>query len=223
MVTWASKYSANLTDYSFVLNPADFSDSYGNFGAGAPLVSSSFKLIPASVALSIEALSTLMRRQKETITIPAEYHDGSPLQNATLKATIVDANGTASPLNMTINGVLATKDIDLPTDALLGKWHINANFVDGYGNQGEGSVTFEVVAATIKFSVTLPQPVERTTPINVTAAITYPDGQPLTTGVNGNVSIGNMTQSLNMQYREQSDLERSCTIFLRTQPWAHTM
>ena len=144
MATWASKYSANLTDYSFILNPAAFSDSYGNSGAGSPLVSSSFKLIPASVALSIEAFSTLMRRQNETITIPAEYHDGSPLQNATLKANIVDANGTASPVNMTMSGVFATKDIDLPADADLGTWHFNVNFVDGYGNQGEGNFTFEV-------------------------------------------------------------------------------
>jgi len=200
MATWASQYSANLTDYSFMLNPAAFSDAYGNAGAGLPLVSSSFKLIPASVTLSIAALSTLSRRQNETITIPAEYLDGSPLENATLKATIVDANGTASPVNMTMNGVLATEEVDLPADANLGTWHFNANFADGYGNQGEGSIAFEVVPANIKFSVTLPQPVERTSTINVTAVVTYPDDQPLTTGVHGNVSIGNMTQSLNLQY-----------------------
>jgi len=200
MATWASQYSANLTDYSFMLNPASFSDAYGNAAVGPPLVSSSFKLIPASVSLSIEALSTLSRRQNETITIPAEYLDGSPLENATLKATMVDANGTASPINMTINGVLATEEVDLPADAILGTWHFNANFTDGYGNRGEGNIAFQVVPANIKFSVMLPQPVERTTAVNVTAAVTYPDGQPLTTGVNGNVSIGNMTQSLRLQY-----------------------
>ncbi len=200
IATWASQYSANLTDYSFIFNPTDFSDAYGNVAIGPPVASSSFKLIPAKVILSIEALSTLSRRQNETITIPAEYYDGSPLQNATLKATIVDSNATASPVNMTINGVFATKNIDLPADALLGTWHFNANFVDGYGNQGEGSIAFEVVPAEIKFSVTLPQPVERTTAMNVTAVVTYPDGEPLTTGVNGNVSIGNMTESLNLQY-----------------------
>lgn len=200
IATWASPYSANLTEYSFKLTPADFSDAYGNVGIGSPVSSSSFKLIPASVALSIEALPTLSRKQLETIIIPAEYHDGSPLQNATLKATITDANGTASPINMTINGLLATKSIDLPADANLGTWQFSANFVDGYGNQGRGSITFEVVPAEIKFSVTLQQPVQRTTTMNVTSVVAYPDGQPLVTGVNGNVSIGNMTRSLNLQY-----------------------
>jgi hypothetical protein len=101
---------------------------------------------------------------------------------------------------MTLNVALATKHIDLPADANLGTWHVNANFTDGYGNIGEGNFAFEVVAARIRFSVTLPQPVERTTTMNVTASVTYPDDQPLTAGVNGNVSIGNMTQSLNMVY-----------------------
>jgi len=200
VATWASQYSANLTDYSFVLDPSQFNDGYGNIGTGPPIVSSGFKLIPAAITLSIQGLSTLSRMQLETITIPVIYHDGSPLVNATLKATLVDANGTGSPVNMTIKGVLATKDIDLPVDAHLGLWQFKANFVDSFGNKGEGSLAFEVVRAQIKFSLTLPQPVERTTTINVTSAITYPDGQPLTFGVNGNISIGNMTQSLNLQY-----------------------
>jgi len=200
IATWASLYSANLTDYSFTLNPVDFRDAYGNAGAGPPLVSSNLKLTPASVTLSIEALSTLSRRQNETITIPAVYHDGSPLQNSTIKASIVDANGTATPINMTINGPLATKSLDLPTDAHLGTWHFNLNFVDDYGNQGQGSFAFEVVPAAIKITVMLPQPVERTTKMNVTVVLDYPDSQPLTDGVNGNVSIGTMNQSLNLQY-----------------------
>jgi len=200
IATWASSYSANLTGYSFILDPSHLSDGYGNTGIGPPLVSSGFKLIPARITLSIQGLSTLSRRQNETIAIPAEYHDGSPLMNATLKAALVDANGTASPVNMTINGVLATKSIDLPPDAHLGNWQFKANFVDGYGNKGEGSITFAVVAAQIRFSITLPQPVERTTTINVTTGITYPDGVSLTTGVSGNISIGKMSQSLNLQY-----------------------
>jgi len=200
IATWASQYSANLTNYSFVLDPSQLNDGYGNTGIGSPLVSFSFSLIPAKITLGIQGLSTLSRRQLETITIPAVYHDGSPLVNATLKATLVDANGTSSPVNMTINGVLATKDIDLPADAHLGLWQFNANFIDNYGNKGEGTLAFEVVRAQIKFSLTLPQPVERTTTINVTTAITYPDGQPLNFGVNGNISIGTMSQSLNLQY-----------------------
>ena len=198
--TWASPYSANLTEHSFKLNPTDFDDSYGNLGQGQPLVSSSFKLIPATVTLNIQALSTLSRRQLETVTIPTVYHDGSPLQNATFKASIAGTNGTVLPLNMTLNGVSATKDLDLPANADLGAWRIRANFTDGFGNHGEGNFAFQVVAARIKFSVTLPQPVERTTRMNVTSSVTYPDGQSLTAGVNGNVSIGNMTQSLNLQY-----------------------
>ena len=198
--TWIPLYSANLTEYSFILNPAEYNDSYGNMGQGQPLVSSPFKLIPADLVLNVQALSTLSRRQLETIIVPTVYHDGSPLQNATVKASIVDANGTYSPFNLTLNGAAATKDLDLPADAHLGTWHIEANFTDGYGNHGEGSFSFEVVNAKIKFSVTLPQPVERTTTMNVTAAVTYPDGQPLSEGIIGNVSIGNMTQSLNLQY-----------------------
>jgi len=198
--TWIPPYSANLTEYSFILNPGDYNDSYGNRGQGQPLVSSPFKLIPAHVVLNIQALSTLSRRQLETLIVPTAYHDGSPLQNATVKASIVDANGTASPFNLTINGASASKDLDLPADAHMGTWRIEANFTDVYGNHGDGSFSFEVVTAKIKFLVTIPNPVERTTTMNVTAAITYPDDQPLPEGINGNVTIGNLTQSLNLQY-----------------------
>ena len=73
---------------------------------------------------------------------------------------------------MTLNGATATRTLDLPPNADLGKWQINANFTDGFGNHGKGTVAFEVVAAKIKFAVTLAQPVERTTKMNVTAIVT---------------------------------------------------
>jgi hypothetical protein len=198
--TWISPYSANLTEYSFTLNPADYNDSYGNTGQGQVLVSSPFKLVPADVVLTIRASPILSRRQNETIVVPTVYHDGSRLRNATMEASIVDANGTASPFNLTLTGASARNNLDLPADAHLGTWQIEANFTDGYGNHGKGNFSFQVVKANITFSVTIPQPVERTTTLNVTAAVTYPDGQPLSEGVNGNVTIGNMTETLNLEF-----------------------
>jgi len=196
---WISSYSANLTAYHFELNPADFKDAYGNSGQGATIVSSDFTLIPASVTLQIRAVSPLPRRENESIVIPALYHDGSSLQNITrLKAGIVDANGTARPLNLTSIGELPTGYFDPAANANLGVWKIVANFTDEYGNSGKGFLQFEVVKTHFAFSVYIPQPVQRTTKLNVTVNVSYLDGKPLTGGVSGNITIGNFTQSLGL-------------------------
>jgi hypothetical protein len=196
---WASAYSANLTTYHFELNPSDFKDAYGNSGQGTTIVSSDFTLVPANVIIQIQATSPLPRRENESIVVPALYHDGTSLQNITwLKAGIVEVNGTAYPLNLTLIGGPPTGYFDPPANAHLGVWKIIANFTDQYGNSGNGLLQFQVVKTDFAFSVFIPQPVQRTTKLNVTVNISYLDGKPLMSGVYGNITVGNLTQSLGL-------------------------
>jgi hypothetical protein len=201
---WVPSFSENLTQYHFEIDPANFSDAHGNLGVGQPVISSSFRLTTAKLALNISALSPLARREPEIISVPATYN-GSLLQNITkLIANIVEPNATAYPLNLTLNGALLTGNFETTADAHLGTWQVNADFADAYGNTGMGALQFQVVKTTFMISPTYAQQVQRTLTLNVTANVSYLDNLPLTSGVDGNITIGNFTQSLKMTYTSGS-------------------
>jgi hypothetical protein len=146
----------------------------------------------------------LARREPEIISVPATYN-GSLLQNITkLVANVVEPNSTAYPLNLTLNGALLTGSFETAANAHLGTWQVNVDFADAFGNTGMGAFQFEVVKTTFMISPTYAQQVQRTLTLNVTAGVSYLDDLPLTSGVDGNVSIGNFTQSLQMTYVSSS-------------------
>jgi hypothetical protein len=88
--------------------------------------------------------------------------------------------------------------LKVPVNARLGSWRFVANAKDAYGNTASGVFTFQVYNASLKFTVDYSGSLERTTILNVTATITYPDGSIATpneipSSFNLTISQGNFT------------------------------
>ena len=200
-VIWASSPSANLSAYHFEFSPANFDDSYGNLGKGQIITSNDFQLVRADLPLIFQANSTLQRTQETDIVITATYHDNTNFANIIqTTGTLTRADGTSSPLSLTYNSTLKEfiAHMKVPIGAPVGKWRFVANARDAYGNTASGVFTFQVVNASLRFSVDSSGSLERTTILNVTATITYPDGSIMTpdqipSSFNVTISQGNFT------------------------------
>jgi len=196
--SWTPSSSAKLWPYHFRAFPSDFDDGYGNTGRGPELTSFTFRVTPAHVSLVNQGKLTIERTLPVTILIIPRYHDGSPFRNITQASGIITmADGTKVPLpfNATLYGFFAQYQTNASTP--LASFIASANVTDLYGNTASGTLTFQIVPATLDFQVT-PANVERTTLLNATARIIYPDGSLVTSnsvplGFNVTISRGNFT------------------------------
>ncbi len=139
--------------------------------------------------------------------IAAHYHDGSNFENVTqASGNIIDADGVSHTLvfNNTLN--LITGHLKVPISATLGKWQVTGSITDLYGNTATGQYSIQIVNATLKFAVNAPTS-ERTTVMNITARISYPDGTTVNStliaaGFNVTLRHGNFTWTSGMRYNE---------------------
>jgi hypothetical protein len=192
--TWVPPPSTNLSRYHFEFVPANFSDTYGNIGVGSRIVSESFQVTSASIVLPVVGDSTFQRTQEAVFVIPARYHNGNAFTNITgTRFEVNNPFGARASLQMSFNGSAYVGRIKFPVNATLGIWNLQASVRDVYGNAGSGAFDFQITRAILRFGVDYPRAVERTTRLNVTARITYPDGSPIASGVTFTISVGNLT------------------------------
>ena len=207
---WEPSYSQNLGSFHFAIFPTDFDDTYGNTGQGKAVVSSTFLLTAAHTGFSVQANSTIQRTLPANVAIVPTYHDGKPFANVTqATATVTESDGTK--YQIALNGTLGEFLGDYKTNATtpLGSLVISATVADLFGNTATGSVTIKIIPAVLRFTVDTPT-AQRTTILNVTTRVTYPNGSIITpaqlpSGFNTTVTKGNFTWSQSMGFNQATN------------------
>ena len=205
--SWEPSYSQNLGSFHFTIFTTDFNDTYGNTGQGKTIVSSTFMLTPAHVGLSLQGNSTVQRTLPVNLTIVPTYHDGKAFANVTQAVgTVTEVNGTQH--RIVFNGTLGEFVGEYKTNATtpLGSLLVSANVTDLFGNTAAGMVTIKIIPAVLRFTVLTPT-TQRTTILNVTTRVTYPDGSIITpaqlpSGFNVTLTKGNFTWSDRMGFNQ---------------------
>jgi hypothetical protein len=186
--------------------PRNFSDTYGNIGEASPIISDGFQVTPAKIALPVVGDLIFQRTEEAVFVIPTTYHNGDAFTNITRTMfEIINPFGIKTSLPMTFNGSAYTGRVKFPTNATLGTWALQASVQDVYENAGSGAFNFQVTKATLRFGVDYPKSVQRTTTLNVTAAITYPDGSPIVSSVALTISVGNLTFTPMMKFNSTTE------------------
>jgi hypothetical protein len=207
-MSWVPSFSINLGLYHFEIASFDFNDSYGNLGNGTRLVSQSFRVIPASTTIQFQANSTVERKQQAVVVISAKYNDGSDFANVTQAAGTLTGPSTgpqALTLNKTLNAF--TTHFEVRENATLGAWTVDATVGDLYSNVASGKLTIQIVKAKLGFDAIYPASPERTTILNVTTRLIYPDGSTVSAstvpkGFNVTITNGNFTWANPMHYNQ---------------------
>jgi hypothetical protein len=209
--SWVPPRSTSLTNYHFEMSPTDFDDSYGNLGTGSKIVSGNFALLPAKVQLGMQADRTIQRTQDTTVTAIAQYHNGVGFANVTkVTGTITEPSSTPRPITFNITRSPFIGRYNTTVDSRLGQVLVSASVTDMFGNTASGAVTIQVEKAITQFAVNIPPSAERTTIMNVSTRITYPDGSFLTpdlipSGFNLTISHGNFTWTRLMEFNASTD------------------
>ncbi len=192
--SWTTSASVANATYHFQFNQANFTDPYGNKGKGAPVISSDFKVTPAKLQPLIQASQTLQRTQQSTFTISAAYPSGVSVANVTqAKVTITGRGAGISKLLPSLNGSLVHVSFKITVNATLGNWTLRYRIQDPWGNSGTGNFTFLVQPASLTFQPQIPTSTQRTTSLNLTNTVYYPDGTRLNSTVTLGISAGNQT------------------------------
>ncbi len=193
--TWVPPPSANTTTtYRFQVDPETLTDAYGNTGQGRPAASTDFNVVPAKLQLIIQSEPTLQRTQTITVAISAEYHTGANAANVTQASVIVTrTDGEKITLPASANGTLVPARYTIPVNASLGNWTLSYNVQDLWGNSGSDASTIQVQRASPTFQLQTPPTTERTTSLNVTNTMYYPDGTPMNSTATLLISHGNLT------------------------------
>jgi len=208
--TWVPAPSTNLSLYHFEFAPANFSDPDGNIGEGPRIISDGFQVMSANIVLPVVGDSTFQRTQEAVFLIPTKYHNGNAFTNITgTRFEVINPFGTRATLQMSFNGSAYSGRIKFPVNATLGIWTLQASVRDVYGNMGSGAFDFQITRAILRFGVDYPKAVERTTKLNVTAGIRYPDGSPIASGVTYTLSVGNLTFTPLMRFNATARTWRS--------------
>ena len=207
---WEPSYSQNSGSFHFTIFTTDFNDTYGNTGQGKAVVSSTFLLTAAHTGLSVQGNSTIQRTLPVNVVIVPTYHDGKAFANVTQAAgTVTEVNGTQRQIafNRTLGEFVGEYKTNATTP--LGSLVVSANVIDLFGNTATGTITIKIIPAVLRFTVDTP-PAQRTTILNVTARVTYPDGSIITpaqlpSGFNVTLSKGNFTWSDRMGFNQTTN------------------
>ena len=205
--TWEPSFSQTLGSFHFTIFPTDFDDTYGNIGQGETITSAPFQVTAAHTGLSVQGNSTIERTLPVNLVIVPTYHDGKAFANVTqAMATVTEVDGTKHGLafNATLGEFVGSYKTNSSTP--LGSLVVSANVTDLFGNTATGTITIQIIPAVLKFSVDAPT-AQRTTLLNVTSRVTYPDGSIITpadlpAGFNVTVTKGNFTWSSAMGFNQ---------------------
>jgi hypothetical protein len=187
--TWTPPASANTATYHFQFNPANLTDPYGNKGKGVPVISSDFKVIPASLTFQPQIPMTTERTTALNLTNTVYYPDGSTL-NSTVTLEISAGNQTWTPnLSYDSTNGIWSGSLYLVQNATLGQYNITWAAHDPYGNARNITYTTLVVPARFSFVVETNSTVNALSNLDLPVLVTYPNGSSLTN------SFGNVTGS----------------------------
>jgi len=188
--TWTTPASANKATYHFQFNPANFTDSYGNKGKGPPVISSDFKVIPASLTFQPQIPITTERTTALNLTNTVYYPDGTTLSSA-VTLEISAGNQTWTPnLSFDSSDGMWSGSLYLVQNATLGQYNVTWAAHDPYGNARNSTYTTLVVPARFSFVVeTNNSTVNALSNLVLPVLVTYPNGSSLTN------SFGNVTGS----------------------------
>jgi len=212
--TWKPPPSTAVATYYFQFDPANFTDAYGNNGQGPTLSSGPFEVVPARFQTTVQTSSILQRTQDLTLIISITYPDGSSATNVTqARVAITRSDGTRARVNATISGRQAAASFKIPVNAVLGNWTGNYTVKDVWGNLGSGNFTFRVEPANLTFQAQVPNATERTTFLNLTNTVLYPDGTPLNSSVTLQIWGGNQTWLPSVKF-DPSNGEWSASFYL---------
>jgi hypothetical protein len=188
--TWTPPASAKKVTYHFQFNQANFTDSYGNKGKGPPVISSDFKVIPASLTFYPQIPITTERTTALNLTNTVYYPDGATL-NSTVTLEISAGNQTWTPnLSFDSTNGMWSGSLYLVQNATLGQYNVSWAAHDPYGNAGNSAYTTLVVPARFSFVVEAnSSTVNALSNLDLPVLVTYPNGSALTN------SFGNVTGS----------------------------
>ncbi len=191
---WVPSPLANTTAYHFSLISANLVDPYGNKGQGSPISSKDFDVVTAKLQLAVQTNQTRERTQNATITISALYPSGANVANVTRPIlSVAQADGMPIKLPVSLAGPEAKASFKIPVNATLGNWTVTYSVQDPWGNSGSGKVTISVQPASPTFLLQTPATAERTTFLNVTNSMYYPDGTLFNSTAKLSISYGNQT------------------------------
>jgi hypothetical protein len=198
---WTTSASAKNATYHFQFNQTDFTDPYGNKGNGPPVTSSDFTVTAAKLQPLIQASQTLQRTQQSTITISAAYPSGTSVANVTqANVTVTGRGGGIAKLLVSLNGSQVHVSFKITVNAALGNWTVSYRIRDPWGNSGTGDFTFQVQPASLTFQPQIPTTTQRTTALNLTNTVYYPDGTTLNSTATLGISVGNQTWSPQLSF-----------------------
>jgi hypothetical protein len=158
------------------------------------VISSVFEVIPAKLHPLIQAAQILQRTQQSIITIFAVYPSGAGVGNVTqANVTVTGRSGVITKLLPSLNAPQVHASFKIPVNATLGSWTVSYSIQDPWGNSGRGNFTFDVQPASLTFKPQIPLTTQRTTALNLTNTVYYPDGTTLNSTVTLEISAGNQT------------------------------
>jgi hypothetical protein len=207
---------ADLGSYSFTLKGAATADyPYRSF-------SDTLTMNVTQATLNVKITtdkSAYNRTQSMGVSAQITYPDGSTIPvsspislNLYLGRTLViNKQMTYSTGNMWTSSYLFS------FSASLGNYTINIVASDAYGNRGSSNLSVRVQPATLSLTIYgLKGNYQRTETINISAAIAYPDGSPVTSGsFEMHLSSGNTLRRKTMQY----DTDRGLWIIPKNAPY----
>ena len=124
----------------------------------------------------------------------AAYPSGAVVANLTqANVTVIGTGGVITKLLPSLNGSQVRASFKIPVNAALGNWTLSYIIQDTWGNSGTGNFTFQVQPASLMFRPQIPTTTERTTALNLTNTVYYPDGSTLNSTVTLEISAPNQS------------------------------
>ena len=87
----------------------------------------------------------------------------------------------------------ASGSFKIPVNATIGNWTLSYSIQDLWGNKGSDTFTYHVQSASLTFQTQIPATTQRTTSLNLTNIVRYPDGTALNSTATLRISAGNQT------------------------------
>jgi hypothetical protein len=145
---WEIPANATLgSEYRFQLNTQDFDDGFKNVGALDPILSDTFKIVPAALTIKIETNRSSYQVGFDSIKIRSliTYPSGMVVTNgrASLRVVHGQLNETV-PMAYSTGFWYATRPLTLFELSQVGTWMLTIEADDGLGNSGTAGLEISV-------------------------------------------------------------------------------
>ena len=133
------------SEYRFEINPQEFDDGFKNVGSSEPIVSNTFKIVAAQLAVSVETNQSDYQVAFQSIGVRSliTYPSGAFLTNGTAYLQIIhgQVNQTIPMIYDNSTGFwYATRSLSVLDISQIGTWKLIIQAEDGIGNNGMGAL-----------------------------------------------------------------------------------